>query len=138
LRTLRRWLVSWLMSDVKERPSDLFLTPHGLLMMESDPVASSWADVEAAQRVAAAFAESTACGLLHLGSRELNSVLPPAAAWWREVAVLPPPVEMELAVLIESAPPMRGKSQDSVAMPPGRKPGKKPASKRRLPKRSKQ
>lgn len=116
------------MPDVIERPSDLFLTPHGLLLMESEPASSPWSDLESAGRVAAAFAESSARGLLHLGSRELNTVLPAAAAWWREfarryltqlchtpdlepareVAALPPPSETELTALIESAPPMRG------------------------------
>ena len=111
-----------------ERPSDVLVTPHGFLLMESDPAGSPWTDLEAARRVAAAFAESPGRGLLQLGSRELNTVLPPAAAWWRElarryltrlchtpdleqaraVAPSPPPSELEWAALIESAPPMRG------------------------------
>ena len=66
--------------------------------------------------------------MLHLGTRELNAALPPAAAWWRELArrfltqlchtagleqaqelaALPPPAEADLAALAETAPPMRG------------------------------
>ncbi len=63
-----------------------------------------------------------------LGTRELNAALPPAGAWWRELArrfltqlchtagleqaqdlaALPPPAEAELSALAETAPPMRG------------------------------
>jgi superfamily II DNA or RNA helicase len=116
------------MPDVIVTPSDLFLTPHGLLLVEETSPPSPWLDLEVGRRVALALAQSPACGLLLLGTRELNAVLPPAAAWWRELtrryltqlchlpdleqahdlAPVPPPSEAELAALAETAPPMRG------------------------------
>jgi superfamily II DNA or RNA helicase len=116
------------MPDLMETPSDVILTPHGLLLVENVPPPSPWLEVETGRRVAAAFAESAAHGLLHLGTRELNAVLPPAGAWWRELArrfltqlchtagleqaqelaALPPPAEADLAALTDTAPPMRG------------------------------
>lgn len=116
------------MPDVIETPSDVILTPHGLLLVENAPPPSPWPEVETGRRAAAAFAESPARGLLHLGTRELNSALPPAGAWWRELArrfltqlchtagleqaqelaALPPPGEADLAALADTAPPMRG------------------------------
>jgi non-specific serine/threonine protein kinase len=116
------------MPDLIQTPSDVILTPHGLLLVENAPAPSPWMEVETGRRVAAAFAESAARGLLHLGTRELNAALPPAAAWWRELArrfltqlchtagleqaqelaALPPPAETDLAALAETAPPMRG------------------------------
>lgn len=116
------------MPDEIEAPSDLFLTPHGLLRVENAAPPSAWLEVEIGRRVALAFADSPARGLLHLGTRELNAALPPAAAWWRElarryltrichtpdleqareIAVVPPPPPAELSALAETAPPMRG------------------------------
>jgi non-specific serine/threonine protein kinase len=116
------------MPDLIETPSDVILTPHGLLLVENAPPPSPWLEVETGRRVAAAFAESAARGLLHLGTRELNAALPPAAAWWRELArrfltqlchtagldqaqelaALPPPAEADLSALADTAPPMRG------------------------------
>ena len=116
------------MTDAVETPTDLFLTPHGLLLMETSPGPSPWVDAEAGRRVADALTASPARGLLHLATRELNSVLPPVAAWWREFArryltqlchtpdleharqmsPLPAPGDAELIPLLESAPPMRG------------------------------
>ena len=116
------------MPELIETPSDVILTPHGLLLVENAPPPSPWLEVETGRRVAAAFAESAARGLLHLGTRELNAALPPAGAWWRELArrfltqlchtagleqaqalaALPPPAEADLAALAETAPPMRG------------------------------
>jgi len=116
------------MSDVMETPSDLCLTPHGLLVVEDTAPPSPWLDLETGQRVAGALAGSPGRGLLLLGTRELNTTLPPAAAWWRElsrrfltqlchlpdlqqareIAPLAPPAEAELSALVESAPPMRG------------------------------
>ncbi|MCL4176707.1 MAG: DEAD/DEAH box helicase [Verrucomicrobia bacterium] len=108
--------------------TDLFLTPHGLLRMEPGPAPTPWPDPEVAARVAAAFSATAATGLLHLATRELNSLLPPVAAWWRELARryltqlchtpgleqarelagLPPPADSEWIGLVDSAPPMRG------------------------------
>ena len=116
------------MSDLIETPSDVILTPHGLLLVENAAPPSPWLEIETGRRVAAAFAESAARGLLHLGTRELNAALPPAGAWWRELArrfltqlchtagleqaqelaALPPPPEADLSALAETAPPMRG------------------------------
>src|ERR1035437_987063 len=116
------------MPDPMETPSDVILTPHGLLLVENAPPPSPWLEAETGRRVAAAFAESAARGLLHLGTRELNAALPPAGAWWRELArrfltqlchtagleqaqelaPLPPPAEADLSTLAETAPPMRG------------------------------
>ena len=116
------------MSDLIETPSDVILTPHGLLLVENAAPPSPWLEIETGRRVAAAFAESAARGLLHLGTRELNAALPPAGAWWRELArrfltqlchtagleqaqelaALPPPAEADLSALAETAPPMRG------------------------------
>ena len=114
--------------DVIEMPSDLCLTPHGLLHVERAEAPSPWLDLAVGRRVAGAFAESPAHGLLHLGTRELNATLPPAAAWWRELArryltrlchtpdlesardlaPVPAPAEAELSALAGTAPPMRG------------------------------
>ena len=108
--------------------SDIFLTPHGLLLTEPAAPASAWPVPEAGTRVASALAEAPACGLLHLATRELDTFLPPAAAWWREfarryltqlchtpgldtareLAALPAPGEEAWSGLIQSAPPMRG------------------------------
>jgi non-specific serine/threonine protein kinase len=116
------------MPDLMETPSDVILTPHGLLLVENAPPPSPWLEAETGRRVATAFAESAARGLLHLGTRELNAALPAAGAWWRELArrfltqlchtagleqaqelaALPPPAEAELLALAETAPPMRG------------------------------
>ncbi|HRZ36604.1 MAG TPA: TolC family protein, partial [Candidatus Paceibacterota bacterium] len=74
------------MPDAIQTPSDLCLTPHGLLLVTNGPTPSPWADAETGCRVAQAFAESPARGLLHLATRELNAALPPSAAWWRELA----------------------------------------------------
>ena len=72
------------MADATETYSDLYLTPTGRLLMEPAPAAAAWPDAEAGGRLAKAVGESTARGLLHLATRELNAALPPAAAWWRE------------------------------------------------------
>lgn len=114
--------------DAIETPSDVCLTPHGLLRVEQCAAPSPWLDLDAGRRVAALLGESTAQGLLSLASRELDTPLPPAAAWWREfargyltrlchtpdleqareIAPVAPPSEGEFAVLAETAPPMRG------------------------------
>jgi hypothetical protein len=71
------------MAEAYEAASDLFLTPHGLLRVESTEPPSPWLDAEAGGRVTTAFATSAAHGLLQLGTRELNALLPPVAGWWR-------------------------------------------------------
>ena len=116
------------MTDIVPTFSDIILTPHGLLLMEAVEPPSPWQDLEAGRRVAAALLESPAHGLLRLATRELNTLLAPAAAWWREfgrrhltqlchtpdletaheIAALTSPNEAELIALIDTAPPMRG------------------------------
>ncbi len=116
------------MPDDIEPLSDVVLTPHGLLLIEPAAGPSPWGEPAAGARVAKAFAKSAAGGLLHLATRELNALLPPAAGWWREVgrryltqlchtpdleqaraiAPLPAPAEAELEAMASSAPPMRG------------------------------
>ena len=114
--------------DPIQTPSDLCLTPHGLLLIEEVPPPSPWMDADAGRRVAGAFVIGAPEGLLHLATRELDTPLPPAAAWWRELArryltqlcqtpdletardihPLHPPPETALSDLAGSAPPMRG------------------------------
>lgn len=111
-----------------EAYSDLFLTPRGLLLLEATAAPSAWPDAEAGARSAKAFGQSAAQGLFHLATRELNTVLPAAAAWWRElgrryltqlchtpdleqsrhIPPLAPPAPEEWNPLMDSAPPMRG------------------------------
>lgn len=108
--------------------TDLFLTPHGLLLVEPAPGASPWGDAQAAGRVAEAFGKGCGVGLLDLGTRELGVILPPAASFFRELTrqyltrlcqvsdldqvrelpVIAPPPEPEAGRFLESAPPFRG------------------------------
>ena len=108
--------------------SDIFITPHGLLLMGPETGRSPWQDQEAAERIVAALTEAPARGLLHLASRELNTPLPLAATWWREFArryltqlchtpnldqaseveAIAPPGESELCAILNSAPLMQG------------------------------
>jgi hypothetical protein len=69
------------MPDTIKTLSDLGLTPHGRLRIKDGGSPSTWLDLEAGRRVLATFADSPAHGLLHLGTRELNTPLPPVAAW---------------------------------------------------------
>lgn len=114
--------------------SDVLITPHGLLLMEPAPEVLVWQDPEAAQRLASPLAKGPGPGLLHLVTRELNTPLPAAAGWWRELArrhltqlchtpnldnavqvePVPPPPESELSDLIQAAPLMRGGEYLSV------------------------
>src|SRR5438874_1201529 len=104
----------------------LALTPAGALRFVADsnepPLESA-----AAERIAAAFARGPARGLLHLGAVEVDTPLPPAFAFFRDLARLfmtrlcsapdleerrdqiqlaPPRAELES--LARGAPPMRG------------------------------
>jgi non-specific serine/threonine protein kinase len=116
------------MPDAPEFYADVALTPHGLLLVEPGAEASLWLDAAMAKRVALAFEESPARGLLELATRELNSSLPAAAGWWREfgrryltllchlpdleqareIPALPFPPGSEWLPWLDSAPPMRG------------------------------
>ena len=118
--------------ETSESFSDVCLDPHGRLFLEPlEPVAaegSPWSSQPDAEALDTAFARSTASGLLHLGSLGAVIALPPAAAWWRELArhflnglchqpepekpgklapVAVPPTD-ELTRRINAAPPMRG------------------------------
>jgi len=115
-------------TDSIQSPSDLCLSPHGLLRIEETQPPSPWLDPDAARRVAKAFALGAPDGLLLLATRELDTILPAAAAWWRELArryltqlchtpglesvrdisPLSAPPEPQLVELANSAPPMRG------------------------------
>jgi len=96
--------------------------------MENLACDGSWLDAAVARRVRDSLQVAPATGLLHLATRELDSLLPPAAAWWRnfsrlyvtrlchtpnldqarELAAIPAPAEGELGSLLDAAPPMRG------------------------------
>ena len=96
--------------------------------MENLGCDGSWLDAAVARRVRDSLQVAPAAGLLHLATRELDSLLPPAAAWWRnfsrlyvtrlchtpnldqtrELAAIPAPAEGELGSLLDGAPPMRG------------------------------
>ena len=116
------------MPELIESPSDLWLSPRGHLVIGTAEPPSPWPRVTDAARLAAAFADSTARGLLDLATRELDTVLPPAAAWWREfarhyltalchlpdmeqarqLAPVPAPAAAEWSRWIDATPPMRG------------------------------
>jgi non-specific serine/threonine protein kinase len=77
-----------------------------------------------AARIAAAFAAGAGAGLMHLGTAEVDTPLPPALGFWRDLAAryvaavctrgeggggaVPPPDDAALAALAASAPPMVG------------------------------
>ena len=85
-----------------------------------------WPVPEAAERIGAAYAKGAAAMLLHLGSRELETALPPGPAYWRffvhrylealcrrpetelSKQPVPAPLAGELAALVLQAPGMRG------------------------------
>src|SRR5690242_3956209 len=113
------------------RPSTraLALSPHGLLHLEdaADADAGAALPPQIADRIARAFADDPGGGLLHLGAVEVDTVLPPTLAYFRDLARdlvaalraepdleelrdrvdLTPPRE-RLEELAASAPPMRG------------------------------
>jgi len=105
----------------------LAVNPHGHLYWDAVDGEEAWPDASAAQRVSAAFAQGAAQGLLHLASRELDTPLPAAVAFWREYARLylsrfchgvapgateilpvPPVAEDEWRLWLERLPPIRG------------------------------
>ena len=99
------------------------LTPRGHLLAMAQEDAPPL-DEEVRQRLAQAFAPGAGPGLLHLGTVEIGRVLPPAWAWWRDLAaryvtaLCATPEGGEIAVdtpgaddflaLIADAPPMMG------------------------------
>lgn len=105
----------------------LILTPSGhLIPNEGEDNDRVLAD-DVAERIREAFAGGSAAGLLHLGTVELETPLPPLFSFWRNLArtyltelclhagveepltaaVDPPPPE-EIARLIDACPPMQG------------------------------
>ena len=98
------------------------LTPAGNLLCEADPQALPLSEA-LADRLVQTFAVGAGYGLLHLGSAEVSTVLPPAWAWWRDYAAryitalctmgdqgptVPVPDALALATLVADAPPMTG------------------------------
>lgn len=105
------------------------ISPHGSLFVESVADASSPDDQTAhSERIQKAFSESTARGLLHLATVELQTNLDAGFVFARdigrqyltrlchvpenetpaEIAAVPPPPSDELATVALSAPPMQG------------------------------
>ncbi|HWE01388.1 MAG TPA: DEAD/DEAH box helicase [Tepidisphaeraceae bacterium] len=113
----------------------LVISPHGKLFVEEVAVEGAPAPQSVAMnRIAQAFGESTARGLLHLATVELAAHLPGDFAFVREFAKdyltrlsraqageseqippLPAPADDELGMLALSAPPMRGLEYLSAA-----------------------
>ncbi|MFT3767720.1 MAG: DEAD/DEAH box helicase [Minicystis sp.] len=107
----------------------LAVSPHGVLHLDARAPDAMMLPA----RIGAAFAMSSAHGLLHLASVELGAQLPPSLAFGREIAKLffarlcavpdleatraslaiPPPTD-DLAALVAAAPPMLGAEYLSV------------------------
>ncbi len=99
------------------------LSPQGQLRLLADAEATVL-PAAVAERLALAFAKGSGSGLLQLGATEVGSVLPPALAWWRDLAaryvagLCATPEDAEIAVappdaaaldrLVADAPPMAG------------------------------
>ncbi|TVR41889.1 MAG: DEAD/DEAH box helicase [Planctomycetota bacterium] len=64
----------------------LRFTPQGHLLLEPHPDGEALPD-ELAQRLVAAFAADAGSGLWELGSRLVDTPLPPILAWWRDQAL---------------------------------------------------
>ena len=105
----------------------LALSPGGHVFLEPDELAQPQLSPAAAERLGAAFASSSACGLAALAGEFLHAVLPPTFVFWRGLArkffttlchnpnledsvrlSIPRPAEPELVAMAEAAPPMRG------------------------------
>ena len=110
-------------------PFELYLSPQGHLhVREANVPDGALPDGAIGKRVHAAFAVGMAQGLMHLGTTELQSSLPPAFGFGRDFARiylsrlcqtpadersgdipdLPQPSESELAFQVLHAPPMHG------------------------------
>ncbi len=105
--------------------ADIVVNPHGHLLWQAEG-GESWPVPEAAARCEKAFAEGAEALLLHLASRELDTLLPPVPAFWRtfarrylaalchvpevDIPLTSPcvPAEEETDALLDQAPPMRG------------------------------
>lgn len=104
-------------------PATLHLTPHGNLQWVAEPDATPLPDAQSG-RIAAAFAQGSGHGLLHLGAAEVATALPPLWAFWRDFAAryvtaltampedgevaLAAPDALTLETLCLDAPPMTG------------------------------
>jgi non-specific serine/threonine protein kinase len=106
----------------------LSISPHGRLIAAAATPGASSLDEAAAGRIARAFAQSQAQGLLHMATRELQTGVPPELAYVRDIgcryltqlchtpeissdlewAPVPAPDAQALAAMASSAPPMRG------------------------------
>ncbi|MEI8341351.1 MAG: ATP-dependent helicase, partial [Verrucomicrobiota bacterium] len=99
----------------------LSLSPQGQLHWET--IGDSIHGIAREKALATAAGESSARLLLHLATRELETPLPPCAAFWREFGRrylqafchtpspgtgIAAPSEADLTALAESAPPLRG------------------------------
>ena len=103
------------------------LTPSGALSVRRDDAEGDPVDAAVAERVEVAFTRGSGHGLLHLGAAEVDTRLPPALAFWRDVGrafvahlcAVPdleasrrrlhvPVPESELRGLAAGAPPMPG------------------------------
>jgi non-specific serine/threonine protein kinase len=106
----------------------LSISPHGRLIAATTPAAESLFDEATAGRIAGAFAQGQAQGLLHLATRELQTSAPPEFAFARnfacnyltrlchtpdiasalELTPIAAPDAEGLAAMASAAPPMRG------------------------------
>jgi non-specific serine/threonine protein kinase len=106
----------------------LCISPHGRLFIEAAPENERTFKETLPRRIIEAFSESPSVGILHLSTTELQTSLPadfsfvrdfgrtyltqlchtPEIAGQTEFPAVPPPTEGELAVMVLSAPPMRG------------------------------
>ncbi len=102
----------------------LLLTPQAHLLPAPDSDPSFTLPPELAPGLRRSFSLGPGHGLLHLGSTQVGTVLPPALAWWRDFAAryitvlcatpeeseieIAPPDDSVLDALIADAPPMLG------------------------------
>jgi non-specific serine/threonine protein kinase len=107
--------------------STLAINPHGHLYWDDVGGEEAWPDATAAGRIGEAFARGSPQGVLHLASRELDTSLPAAVAFWREygrlylsrfchgiapgtteILPVPPVGEDEWRLWMDRLPPIRG------------------------------
>jgi non-specific serine/threonine protein kinase len=106
----------------------LALSPSGQVVFLPEVGDGPALPEEVAARIAEAFHEGAAAGLLHLAAAELATPLPPAFAFWRDFSrrcltqlcriagveseapdtAAPPPSREELLRIVETSPPLRG------------------------------
>jgi non-specific serine/threonine protein kinase len=106
----------------------LSISPHGRLIAAATPAGESLLDDAMAGRIARAFGQGQAQGLLHMATRELQAGVPPEFAFARDFACdyltrlchtpdissaleltpVPAPDAEGLAAMAAAAPPMRG------------------------------